>query len=216
METSLRFGRDSKALRIHAKEKFPIDSNTYLQVNIHSLSLFLFACVEVWNYQFIQLLNNLVSFSLWTHLLARSLRPNLLLEFLCLLWEFWSSQIWCCLFFLFVVEPKFWKGINNINGDFFTVCESIWTGLIFFPCLLCACQVHGELDTRVGVPSYLSAVMRHFYPDVCFNLWVALISMSYEHYYGKLVFLYSSIIDVILLLLSILVFSKPWGRFAIW
>lgn len=93
-------------------------------------------------------------------------------------------------FFLFVVEPKFWKGINNINGDFFTVCESIWTGLIFFPCLLCACQVHGELDTRVGVPSYLSAVMRHFYPDVCFNLWVALISMSYDHYYGKLVFLY--------------------------
>lgn len=100
METSLGLGRDSKALRIHAKEKFPIDSNTYLQVNIHSLSLFLFACVEVWNYQFIQLLNNLVSFSLWTHLLARSLRPNLLLEFMCLLWEFWSSQIWCCLFFV--------------------------------------------------------------------------------------------------------------------
>lgn len=32
METSLRFGGDSKALRIHAKEKLPIDSNTYLQV----------------------------------------------------------------------------------------------------------------------------------------------------------------------------------------
>ncbi|GLT64110.1 hypothetical protein SLA2020_366220 [Shorea laevis] len=65
METSLRFGRDSKALRIHAKEKFPIDSNTYL-------------------------------------------------------------------------------------------------------------QVHGELDTRVGVPSYLSAVMRHFYPDFSASLGVGL------------------------------------------
>uniref|UniRef100_A0A7N0UMY0 Uncharacterized protein n=1 Tax=Kalanchoe fedtschenkoi TaxID=63787 RepID=A0A7N0UMY0_KALFE len=33
METSLRYDGDSKALRIHAKEKFPIDSNTHLQVN---------------------------------------------------------------------------------------------------------------------------------------------------------------------------------------
>ncbi|WCJ44748.1 Outer envelope pore protein 21 chloroplastic [Euphorbia peplus] len=33
METSLRFGRDSKALRIHAKEKFPLDSKTHLQVH---------------------------------------------------------------------------------------------------------------------------------------------------------------------------------------
>ncbi|EOY15341.1 PREDICTED: outer envelope pore protein 21B, chloroplastic isoform X2 [Theobroma cacao] len=32
METSLRYGGDSKALRIHAKEKFPIDSKTHLQV----------------------------------------------------------------------------------------------------------------------------------------------------------------------------------------
>ncbi|XAR64278.1 hypothetical protein NMG60_11024554 [Bertholletia excelsa] len=32
METSIRYGGDSKALRIHAKEKFPIDSNTHLQV----------------------------------------------------------------------------------------------------------------------------------------------------------------------------------------
>ena len=32
METSLRYGGDSKALRIHAKEKFPIDSNTFFQV----------------------------------------------------------------------------------------------------------------------------------------------------------------------------------------
>ncbi|XP_061372784.1 outer envelope pore protein 21, chloroplastic-like isoform X2 [Gastrolobium bilobum] len=31
METSLRYG-DSKVLRIHAKEKLPIDSNTYFQV----------------------------------------------------------------------------------------------------------------------------------------------------------------------------------------
>ncbi|KAL5571285.1 hypothetical protein UlMin_020882 [Ulmus minor] len=31
METSLRFGKDSKALRVHAKEKLPIDSNTLLQ-----------------------------------------------------------------------------------------------------------------------------------------------------------------------------------------
>ncbi|KAF7829460.1 outer envelope pore protein 21, chloroplastic-like [Senna tora] len=33
METSLRYPGDSKALRIHAKQKFPIDSNTHLQVN---------------------------------------------------------------------------------------------------------------------------------------------------------------------------------------
>ncbi|KAL3514888.1 hypothetical protein ACH5RR_027605 [Cinchona calisaya] len=32
METSIRYGGDSKALRIHAKEKLPIDSNTRLQV----------------------------------------------------------------------------------------------------------------------------------------------------------------------------------------
>ncbi|XP_025674983.1 outer envelope pore protein 21, chloroplastic isoform X5 [Arachis hypogaea] len=33
METSLRYGGDSKALRIHAKEKVPIDSNTFFQVH---------------------------------------------------------------------------------------------------------------------------------------------------------------------------------------
>ncbi|MED6183563.1 Outer envelope pore protein 21, chloroplastic [Stylosanthes scabra] len=33
METSLRYGGDSKALRIHAKEKVLIDSNTFLQVH---------------------------------------------------------------------------------------------------------------------------------------------------------------------------------------
>ncbi|KAI3895999.1 hypothetical protein MKW98_025790 [Papaver atlanticum] len=33
METSLRYGGDSKSVRFHAKEKFPIDSKTYLQVN---------------------------------------------------------------------------------------------------------------------------------------------------------------------------------------
>ncbi|XWS20824.1 hypothetical protein CRYUN_Cryun30bG0002200 [Craigia yunnanensis] len=33
METSLRYSGDSKALRIHAKEKFPIDSKTHLQVH---------------------------------------------------------------------------------------------------------------------------------------------------------------------------------------
>ncbi|MBA0787760.1 hypothetical protein Gotri_006719 [Gossypium trilobum] len=32
MQTSLRYGGDSKALRIHAKEKFPIDSKTHLQI----------------------------------------------------------------------------------------------------------------------------------------------------------------------------------------
>ncbi|XVF74075.1 hypothetical protein PTKIN_Ptkin13bG0031900 [Pterospermum kingtungense] len=32
METSLRYSGDSKALRIHAKEKFPIDSKTHLQL----------------------------------------------------------------------------------------------------------------------------------------------------------------------------------------
>ncbi|KAK8678306.1 hypothetical protein V6N13_143811 [Hibiscus sabdariffa] len=32
MQTSLRYSGDSKALRIHAKEKFPIDSQTHFQV----------------------------------------------------------------------------------------------------------------------------------------------------------------------------------------
>jgi hypothetical protein len=32
METSLRYGVDSKALKIHAKERFAIDSSTHLQV----------------------------------------------------------------------------------------------------------------------------------------------------------------------------------------
>ncbi|CAA2955535.1 Hypothetical predicted protein [Olea europaea subsp. europaea] len=27
-------------------------------------------------------------------------------------------------------------------------------------------QLHGELDTRLGAPTYLSAMIRHFYPDV--------------------------------------------------
>ncbi|XP_022857533.1 outer envelope pore protein 21B, chloroplastic-like isoform X2 [Olea europaea var. sylvestris] len=26
-------------------------------------------------------------------------------------------------------------------------------------------QLHGELDTRLGAPTYLSAMIRHFYPD---------------------------------------------------
>lgn len=65
METSLRYGGDTKALRIHAKEKFPID--------------------------------------LKTHLLVR-----------------------------------------------------------------------GELDTRIGAPSYVSAVIRHFYPDLSASLGVGL------------------------------------------
>ncbi|KDP36759.1 hypothetical protein JCGZ_08050 [Jatropha curcas] len=33
METSLRYGGDYKALRIHAKEKLPLDSKTHLQVH---------------------------------------------------------------------------------------------------------------------------------------------------------------------------------------
>ncbi|KAK6160858.1 hypothetical protein DH2020_004239 [Rehmannia glutinosa] len=33
METSLRYGGDSKSLRIHAKEKFPIAANTLCQLN---------------------------------------------------------------------------------------------------------------------------------------------------------------------------------------
>ncbi|XP_010266251.1 PREDICTED: outer envelope pore protein 21, chloroplastic-like isoform X2 [Nelumbo nucifera] len=33
METSLRYGGDSKALRVHFKEKLPINSNNYFQVD---------------------------------------------------------------------------------------------------------------------------------------------------------------------------------------
>ncbi|PNX63885.1 outer envelope pore protein, partial [Trifolium pratense] len=31
METSLRYGGDSKALKIHAKQKLEIDTNTFFQ-----------------------------------------------------------------------------------------------------------------------------------------------------------------------------------------
>ncbi|KAL9348869.1 hypothetical protein Peur_060235 [Populus x canadensis] len=34
METSLRYGVDSKALKIHANERFAIDSSTHLQRNL--------------------------------------------------------------------------------------------------------------------------------------------------------------------------------------
>ncbi|KAL2522071.1 Outer envelope pore protein 21B [Forsythia ovata] len=27
-------------------------------------------------------------------------------------------------------------------------------------------QLHGELDTRIGAPTYLRAMIRHFYPDI--------------------------------------------------
>ncbi|KAE9603482.1 hypothetical protein Lal_00002490 [Lupinus albus] len=33
METSLRYGGDSKALKIYAKQKLPIDSNTFFQIH---------------------------------------------------------------------------------------------------------------------------------------------------------------------------------------
>ncbi|XP_008237933.1 PREDICTED: outer envelope pore protein 21B, chloroplastic-like isoform X2 [Prunus mume] len=33
METSLRYGGDAKALKIHAKEKLPLDSKTHLQIH---------------------------------------------------------------------------------------------------------------------------------------------------------------------------------------
>lgn len=35
-------------------------------------------------------------------------------------------------------------------------------------------QVHGELDTRIGAPSYVSAMIRHFYPDLSACLGVGL------------------------------------------
>lgn len=33
-------------------------------------------------------------------------------------------------------------------------------------------QVHGELDTKSGAPSYLCAMIRHFYPDLSASLGV--------------------------------------------
>lgn len=33
METSLRYGKDSTALKLHAKQKFPVHANTLLQLN---------------------------------------------------------------------------------------------------------------------------------------------------------------------------------------
>ncbi|KAM7517388.1 hypothetical protein LguiA_006971 [Lonicera macranthoides] len=35
-------------------------------------------------------------------------------------------------------------------------------------------QVHGELNTRIGAPSYLSAMIRRFYPDLSASLGVGL------------------------------------------
>ncbi|KAK6939193.1 hypothetical protein RJ641_028724 [Dillenia turbinata] len=73
METSLRYGGDSKSIRFHAKEKFPLDSSTRLQYSI-----------------------------------------------------------------------------------------------------LSGFQLHGELDTGDGAPSYASALVRHFYPDLSASLGVGL------------------------------------------
>lgn len=39
METSLRYGGDSKILRIRAKEKIPFDSETHLEVPIFYLTV---------------------------------------------------------------------------------------------------------------------------------------------------------------------------------
>jgi len=37
METSLRYATNSRSLKIHAKEKFPVNSKTRLQVNFFKL-----------------------------------------------------------------------------------------------------------------------------------------------------------------------------------
>ncbi|KAE9456790.1 hypothetical protein C3L33_11278, partial [Rhododendron williamsianum] len=95
METSIRYGGDSKALKIHAKEKLFIDSNTRLQVFFPFLSF----CMPLERNRTKPQQSNAVLFS----------------------------------------------------------CKRVW-------------QVHGELDTKSGAPSYLSAMIRHFYPDVCTDI----------------------------------------------
>ncbi|XP_073046382.1 LOW QUALITY PROTEIN: outer envelope pore protein 21B, chloroplastic-like [Primulina eburnea] len=36
------------------------------------------------------------------------------------------------------------------------------------------CQLNGELDTRIGAPTYLSAMIRHFFPDLSASLGVGI------------------------------------------
>ncbi|KAF7140251.1 hypothetical protein RHSIM_Rhsim06G0004200 [Rhododendron simsii] len=106
METSIRYGGDSKALKIHAKQKLFISSNTRFQVfSFPFLSFFRYMC--------------------FSYLLA-SLKIRLLSMF------------------------------SNHTSFIFL---SVW-------------QVHGELDTKSGAPSYLSAMIRHFYPDLSASLGV--------------------------------------------
>lgn len=38
----------------------------------------------------------------------------------------------------------------------------------------CLSQVHGELDTKIGAPSYFCAMIRHYYPDLSASLGVGL------------------------------------------
>ncbi|KAL3830540.1 hypothetical protein ACJIZ3_019342 [Penstemon smallii] len=34
------------------------------------------------------------------------------------------------------------------------------------------CQLHGELDTRIGAPTYLNAMIRYYYSDIAANIGV--------------------------------------------
>ncbi|KAF5739287.1 outer envelope pore protein 21 chloroplastic [Tripterygium wilfordii] len=41
-------------------------------------------------------------------------------------------------------------------------------------------QLHGELDTRIGAPSYFCAMIRHFYPEASANLGVGVKYSKHE------------------------------------
>lgn len=76
METSLRYGGDTKALRIHAKEKFPIDLKTHLLVRFNP-----FCSFHVWFICF-----TLLFIRLWFY-------PSQSSIFMCRLLIFWEYRM---------------------------------------------------------------------------------------------------------------------------
>lgn len=76
METSLRYGGDTKALRIHAKEKFPIDLKTHLLVRFNP-----FCSFHVWFICF-----TLLFIRLWFY-------PSQSWIFMCRLLIFWEYRM---------------------------------------------------------------------------------------------------------------------------
>ncbi|PIN14675.1 hypothetical protein CDL12_12694 [Handroanthus impetiginosus] len=48
------------------------------------------------------------------------------------------------------------------------------------------CQLHGELDTKIGAPTYVNAMIRYFYPDISANFGVGVQYNRHEKFHYNL------------------------------